>query len=67
MTLQDILKLEQTQSEAQIQHTCVAWFRYTFPGHALLLQAIPNGGMRTGASRPTYTSSTRRVAMVLLL
>lgn len=50
MTLQGILKLEQTQSEAQIQHTCVAWFRNTFPSHALLLQAIPNGGMRTGAS-----------------
>jgi len=50
MTLQDILKLEQTQSESQIQHTCVAWFRYTFPNHALQLWGIPNGGMRTGAS-----------------
>lgn len=50
MTLRDIIKLEQTQTEAQIQHTCVAWFRLTFPGHAELLFAIPNGGMRTGAS-----------------
>ena len=50
MTLHDILKIEQTQSEAQIQHTCVAWFRLTFPSQGILLQAIPNGGFRTGAS-----------------
>lgn len=50
LQLQDILKQEQTQSEAQIQHTCVAWFRHTFPDHAELLFAVPNGGMRTGAS-----------------
>ena len=50
MTLQDILKLEQTQSEAQIQHTCVAWFRLNFPSHAKLLIPFANGGFRTGAS-----------------
>ena len=50
MTLNDILKLEAKQSESQIQHTCVAWFRYTFPTHDCQLLAIPNGGMRTGAS-----------------
>lgn len=50
MTLTDILKQERTMSEAQIQHSCVAWFRYTFPDHAELLFAIPNGGWRSGAS-----------------
>ena len=50
MTLQDIRKQEATMSEAQIQHSFVAWFRYTFPDYAELLFAIPNGGFRTGAS-----------------
>lgn len=50
MTLQTILKLEQTQTESMIQHTCVAWFRLTFPEHAELLWGIPNGGQRSGVS-----------------
>lgn len=50
MTLQDILELEKTQSEAMIQHTFVAWFRHTFPEHDVLLLGIPNGGWRSGAS-----------------
>ena len=48
--IEDIMKQEATMSEAQIQHSCVAWFRSTFPAHAMLLFAIPNGGARTGAS-----------------
>lgn len=50
MTLTDILKQEQTMSEAQIQHSCVAWFRMTFPEHDVLLLSFPNGGWRSGAS-----------------
>ena len=45
-----IKKQEATMSEAQIQHSCVAWFRMTFPDKKELLFAIPNGGARTGAS-----------------
>lgn len=46
----DIKKREMKMTEAQIQHSCVAWFRQTFPSKAPLLFAIPNGGERTGAS-----------------
>ncbi len=46
----NIKKEEMCMSEAQIQHSCVAWFRVTFPDKRCLLLAIPNGGARTGAS-----------------
>lgn len=45
-----IKKQEATMSEAQIQHSFVAWFRIKFPDKKCLLLAIPNGGARTGAS-----------------
>ena len=45
-----IKKQEATMSEAQIQHSCVAWFRSKFPSKQNLLFAIPNGGDRTGKS-----------------
>jgi len=48
--LQSILRAEQTLTETQIQHVCVAWFRTTFPNFARLLIAIPNGGKRSPAS-----------------
>ena len=50
MELSEIKKLEATMSEAQIQHSCVSWFRSKFPSKQSLLFAIPNGGARTGAS-----------------
>ena len=50
MELNEIKKTEATMSEAQIQHSCVAWFRIKFPDKKCLLLAIPNGGARTGAS-----------------
>ena len=50
METNEIKKLEATMSEAQIQHSCVAWFRIKFPDKKCLLLAIPNGGARTGAS-----------------
>ncbi len=40
------------QSESQIQHDCLTWFRLQYPSLALLLFAVPNGGRRdakTGA------------------
>ena len=46
----EIKKLEATMSEAQIQHSCVAWFRCKFPNKQSLLFAILNGGARPGAS-----------------
>ena len=50
METNEIKKLEAAMSEAQIQHSCVAWFRIKFPDKKCLLLAIPNGGARTGAS-----------------
>ncbi len=52
MTREEILQIERTSSESQIQHVCVCWFRHTFAKVAYLLFAIPNGGRRdkrTGA------------------
>lgn len=46
----NIQKQETTMSEAQIQHSCVAWFRENFETRKELLFAIPNGGARTGKS-----------------
>ena len=33
--------------ESNLQRACVAWFRATYPDHALLLFAVPNGGARS--------------------
>lgn len=48
MTETEILELERNYSESKIQHTCVKWFRQTFPAVAKLLIAVPNGGYRPG-------------------
>ncbi|MBR1464320.1 MAG: VRR-NUC domain-containing protein [Prevotella sp.] len=50
MENREIKKHEATMSEAQIQHSCVAWFRNKFADKQSLLFAVPNGGARTGAS-----------------
>lgn len=34
-------------AESEIQRSCVRWFREEFPGHALMLFAVPNGGGRS--------------------
>lgn len=69
MTEEDIRKQEMKYSETKIQHTCVEWFRSTFPKVANLLFAIPNGGLRTtksGAMRK-YEGTIAGVSDLILL
>lgn len=69
MTQDEILKIEQGYSESKIQHTCVCWFRSTFPQVADLLFAVPNGGRRdsrTGAMMK-YEGAVSGVADLILL
>lgn len=47
MDLIEIKKEEFGKKESMIQHSCVAWFRMTFPDKHRLLFAIPNGGVRS--------------------
>ncbi len=60
MTENDLLKLEQGYSETKIQHTCVEWFRATFPKADRLLLSFANGGRRDKKS-----ASMRRYEGVL--
>lgn len=46
MTPVELKKIEMEKSESSIQHTCVHWWRLTFPGLSKLLWAVPNGGNR---------------------
>lgn len=57
------------QSENQIQHSCLEWFRVKFPQLRLLLFAVPNGGLRDsrGASVMKYTGVISGVADLILL
>jgi hypothetical protein len=69
MTQEEILKIERTYSESKIQHTCVCWFRQTFPHVGDLLFAVPNGGRRdsrTGAMMK-YEGAVSGVADLILL
>lgn len=69
MTQEEILAQERTYIESKIQHTCVCWFRQTFPDVANLLFAIPNGGRRdkrTGAIMK-YEGAVSGVADLILL
>lgn len=69
MTKEEILAQERTYIESKIQHTCVCWFRHTFPSVANLLFAIPNGGRRdkrTGAMMK-YEGAVSGVADLILL
>lgn len=34
-------------AESALQRACVRWFRETWPDHALMLFAVPNGGARS--------------------
>lgn len=57
------------QSESQIQHSCLEWFRLQYPSLSLLMFAVPNGGKRdavTGA-RMKYEGAIRGVADLILL
>lgn len=57
------------QSESQIQHSCIEWFRLQYPTLSLLLFAVPNGGKRdavTGA-RMKYEGVIPGTADLILL
>ena len=61
--------LTKPPSESQIQHACLEWFRMQYPGLALLMFAVPNGGKRdarTGAIM-RYEGAIRGVADLILL
>lgn len=61
--------LTKPPSESQIQHACLEWFRMQYPGLALLMFAVPNGGKRdarTGAQM-RYEGCVRGVADLILL
>lgn len=69
MIEQEILLIEQTCNESQIQHTCVSWFRRTFPHVAHLLISVPNGGFRSKRSAVTmvYEGQVKGVSDLILL
>ena len=69
MTEQEILLIEQSCSESDIQHTCVCWFRRTFPHVARLLISVPNGGFRSKRSAVTmvYEGQVKGAADLILL
>ncbi|MBQ7204632.1 MAG: VRR-NUC domain-containing protein [Muribaculaceae bacterium] len=69
MTQDEILQIERTYSESKIQHTCVCWFRQTFPNVADLLFAVPNGGRRDGrtGAMMKYEGAVSGVADLILL
>ena len=57
------------QSESQIQHSCLQWFRIQYPSLDKLMFAVPNGGKRdarTGAQMK-YEGAIRGVADLILL
>lgn len=68
MTTDDLLDLERGYSESKIQHTCVAWFRETFPEMARLMYAVPNGGQRSAkvGAAMKYEGQVRGVADLCL-
>lgn len=69
MTQEEILQIERTYSESKIQHTCVCWFRQTFPDVADLLFAVPNGGRRDGrtGAMMKYEGAVSGVSDLILL
>ena len=65
------MRKEQTtpQSESQLQHSCLTWFRLQYPSLSRMLFAVPNGGKRdarTGAQMK-YEGAVRGVADLILL
>lgn len=57
------------QSESQLQHSCLAWFRLQYPSLSMMMFAVPNGGKRdtkTGAQMK-YEGCIRGVADLILL
>lgn len=69
MSEKEISIIEQGYSESKIQHTCVCWFRETFPHVAGLLFAVPNGGWRgaRAGAQMVYEGQVKGVADLILL
>ena len=69
MNEHDLALIEQGYSESKIQHTCVCWFRHTFPHVANLLFAVPNGGWRgaRAGAQMVYEGQVKGVADLILL
>ena len=69
MTETEIQEIEQAYSESKIQHTCVCWFRRTFPQVGNLLFSVPNGGLRDTKTAVTmrYEGQVNGVADLILL
>lgn len=69
MTEKELLKIEEGYKESKIQHTCVCWFRQTFPHVANLLFAVPNGGWRgaRAGAMMVYEGQVKGVADLILL
>lgn len=69
MTREEIAEAERGYSESKIQHTCVWWFRMTFPKAARLLFSVPNGGWRGGRAGASmvYEGQVNGVADLILL
>lgn len=69
MTEKEILEAERSYSESKIQHTCVSWFRQTFPEVGNLLFAVPNGGWRGAKAGAVmvYEGQVKGVADLILL
>lgn len=69
MKAEDIIELEKGYSESKIQHTCVQWFRQTFPHVRPLLFSVPNGGWRgaRAGAMMAYEGQVKGVADLILL
>jgi hypothetical protein len=69
MTAEELKEIEKGYTESKIQHTCVMWFRMTFPAVASLLFSVPNGGWRGGRSGAimVYEGQVKGVADLILL
>lgn len=69
MTENELIKIEEGYTESKIQHTCVCWFRQTFPHVGDLLFAVPNGGWRgaRAGAMMVYEGQVKGVADLILL
>lgn len=67
--VKDIKNDVPNQSENALQQKCVFWFHNEFPSLRGLLFAVPNGGLRSGASAKTMhlTGVVKGVSDLILL
>ena len=57
------------QSESQLQHSCLEWFRLQYPSLSMMMFAVPNGGKRDAkaGAQMKYEGCIRGVADLILL